>query len=341
MELNYILDIDSSERDPQQFPNPNDYVIKPNRRMYNVTNIKLISARIPTTQLLINEGNKQFDITTDSNNTIVLQEGTWSNGFNLASNLQDQLVNFDGLSNNLNVNYESNTQSFTFTNSNTTSFSFNFYGGSNGYATSTSVGTPAEVLGFSHSNISSTGNVLVSNIIDLNGPNSIIIALSSGSSNFHKQLYIDGAEFSIGSNSYDSPVSQPLATCYTGRILTEGLGQIIDYSGRDDPIDYRFYKGPEKSISKLRVQFYYNNGTKLIPYDFGNRNHILKFEITCSLDKFVDLPKNVKPTALPPPIEFKHKKRLTVKQKQTLIVILIALFGGLVMLSMFKRPVII
>lgn len=336
MELNYILDIDSSERDPQQFPNPNDYVIKPNRRMYNVTNIKLISARIPTTQLLINQGNKQFDIT-DSNNTIVLQEGTWSNGFNLASNLEDQLVNFDG-SNSITVDYEQNTHSLSFTSP--VNFSFNFYGGSNGYATSSSVGTPAEVLGFSHSN-TSVGTTLLSNVINLNGPNSIIIALSSGSSDFHKELYIDGAEFSVDSNSYDSPVTIPLTTCYTGRILTNDLGETINYDGTKDPVDYRFYKGPEKSISKLRVQFYYNNGTKLIPYDFGNRNHILKFEITCSLDKFVDLPKNVKPTALPPPVEFKHKKRLTVKQKQTLIIILIALFGGLIMLSMFKRPVII
>lgn len=336
MELNYILDIDSSERDPQQFPNPNDYVIKPNRRMYNVTNIKLISARIPTTQLLINQGNKQFDIT-DSNNTIVLQEGTWSNGFNLASNLEDQLVNFDG-SNSITVDYEQNTHSLSFTSP--VNFSFNFYGGSNGYATSSSVGTPAEVLGFSHSN-TSVGTTLLSNVINLNGPNSIIIALSSGSSDFHKELYIDGAEFSVDSNSYDSPVTIPLTTCYTGRILTNDLGETIKYDGTKDPVDYRFYKGPEKSISKLRVQFYYNNGTKLIPYDFGNRNHILKFEITCSLDKFVDLPKNVKPTALPPPVEFRHKKRLTTKQKQTLIIILIALFGGLIMLSMFKRPVII
>ena len=336
MELNYILDIDSSERDPQQYPNPNDYVIKPNRRMYNVTNIKLISARIPTTQLLINEGNKQFDIT-DSNNTIVLQEGTWSNGFNLASNLEAQLVNFDG-SNSITVNYEQNTHSLSFTSP--VNFSFNFYGGSNGYATSSSVGTPAEVLGFSHSN-TSVGTTLLSNVINLSGPNSIIIALSSGSSDFHKELYIDGAEFSVDSNSYDSPTTLPLTTCYTGRILTNDLGETIKYDGTKDPVDYRFFKGPEKSISKLRVQFYYNNGTKLIPYDFGNRNHILKFEITCSLDKFVDLPKNVKPTALPPPVEFKHKKRLTTKQKQTLIIILIALFGGLIMLSMFKRPVII
>jgi hypothetical protein len=338
MELNYILDVDSSERDPQQFPNPNDYIVKPNRPMYNVTNIKLVSARIPTTQLLINEGNKQFDIT-NSNNTIVLQEGTWSNGFNLASNLTDQLVSFDGI-NDITINYEQNTHSLSFTSP--VDFSFNFYGGSNGYATSSPIGTPAEVLGFSHSN-TSIGTTLFSNVINLNGPNSIIIALSSGSSDFHKQLYIDGAEFSINSNSYDSPVTRPLTTMYTGRILTNDLGEIIKYDGRKDPVNYRFYKGPEKNISQLRVQFYYNNGTKLIPYDFGNRNHILKFEITCSLDKFVDLPKDVKPTALPPPVEIENqiKNRFTVKQKQTIIVVLVALFGGLVLLSMLKRPVII
>lgn len=337
--MNYILDIDSSERDTVKSPNPNDYIVTLNRPLYNVSNIKLVSARIPTSQLLINQGNKQFDV--GYGNTIVLHEGTWSNGYTLASNIEDQLTNFDSLSNNITVNYESNTHSLTFQNSNAASFSFDFYGGSNGYATSSTVGTPADILGFTHSNVTSTGNVLVSNVINLNGPTNLILALSSGSSEFHKKVYINGGEFSIGSNTYDGSVNTPLTTCYTGRILTEQLGEVIQYKGKDDPIDYTFYEGPEKSIHRLRVQFYYNNGTKLIPYDFGNRNHILKFEIKCSLDKFVDLPKNVKPTELPPPVEIQYKKRLTAKQKQTLVVVLVALLGGLIVLSMFKRPVII
>ena len=330
MEHKYILDIDSSERDPAKFSNPNDYNVKLNRDLYNVTNIKLVSARIPTTQLLINNGNKQFDVT---GNTVVLQEGTWSNGFNLASNLTDQLVNFD-TTNDITVTYKQNTHSLTFTSG--VDFSFDFYNGSNGYATSSPVGTPAEVLGFSYSNVNSTGTTLVSNVINLNGPNSIIIALSSGSSNFTKPLYINGGEFSIGSNSYDSPVST-LTTNYTGRILTKNLGEILDYKNRDDPIDYIFYKGPGKNINRLQVQFYYNIGTKLIPYDFGNRNHILKFEITCSLDKFIDLPKNVESTDLPPPVEFDFKKNFSIKQKQIIIIVLILLLGGFVILLLIKK----
>ena len=140
----YILDIDSSERDTSQYPNPNDYIAQLNRKIYNVSDIKLVSARIPNTQLLINEGNKQFDI--GSGNTVVLHEGTWNTGESLASNLTDQLTNFDGLSNNIIVSHDSNTHSLTFQNSNAASFSFDFYGGSNGYATSSTVGTPVHPL---------------------------------------------------------------------------------------------------------------------------------------------------------------------------------------------------
>ena len=119
----YILDIDSSERDPLKYTSPNDYVINLNRRMYNVTNIKLISAIIPNSQLLINKGNKQFDVGTG--NTVILPEGTWSNGYDFASNLTDSLTNFSG-TDDITVTYEQNTQALTFTSSGP-DFSFDFY----------------------------------------------------------------------------------------------------------------------------------------------------------------------------------------------------------------------
>ena len=37
--MNVLLDIESDERNPVQYPDPNDYVIKLNRDIYNVTNI--------------------------------------------------------------------------------------------------------------------------------------------------------------------------------------------------------------------------------------------------------------------------------------------------------------
>jgi hypothetical protein len=153
---------------------------------------------------------------------------------------------------------------------------------------------------------------------------------------------MDGGEFSFGNTNTDVPVTQPLKTTYMGRILTSGkTGNMLKYNGRDDPVDHRFYKGTEKSIDRLRVNFYYNNGSKLIPYDFGNRNHILKLEFTCSLDKMNTLEKKFTPTELPPPIEIQRKERISYKQKQMFIIIAVALCVGLLLLSMFKRPAVV
>ncbi|MDA9847001.1 hypothetical protein N9C10_03645 [Flavobacteriaceae bacterium] len=336
----YIFDIDSSERDPLKYTSPNDYVIKLNRRMYNVTNIKLVSALIPNSQLLINKGNKQFDVgqISGGSNVVVLPEGSWSNGYQLASNLTDSLVGKnDG--NDISVAYEQNTQALTFTSS--SNFSFDFYDGSNGFVTNSNVGTPAEILGFPFAN-TTPATTLVSNVVNFYGPSSIILGLSSGSSVFDKMVYIDGGEFSFGNTYNDVPVTQPLKTTYMGRILTSNkTGDMLDYNGRDDPVDHRFYRGPENSIDRLRVKFFYNNGSKLIPYDFGNRNHVLKFEFTCSLDKLNTLERNVTPTALPPPIEIERKERISYKQKQMFIIIAVALCVGLILLSMFKRPAVV
>jgi len=332
----YILDIDSSERDPLKYTSPNDYVIKLNRRMYNVTNIKLVSALIPNSQLLINKGNKQFDVGTG--NTVVLTEGTWTDGYQLASNLTDSLTDFSG-ANDIAVSYDQNTQALSFTSS--VNFSFDFYGGSNGYVTNSNVGTPANVLGFTFAN-TTPATTLISNVVNFYGPNSLILGLSSGSSTFDKMVYMNGGEFSFGNIYSDVPVTQPLKTTYMGRILTsDKTGDMLDYNGRDDPVDHQFYKGPEKSIDRLRVKFFYNNGSKLIPYDFGNRNHVLKIEFTCSLDKLNNLERNVTPTALPPPIEIERKERISYKQKQMFIIIAVALSVGLLLLSMFKRPTVV
>lgn len=335
----FILDVDSSERDSELYPNPNDYTVKLNRPLYNVTKINLVSARIPNSQLLINHGNKQFDVGTG--NTIVLHEGSWATGESLASNLTDQLTNFDGESNNIAVTYNSNTQSLTFTNSDSSQFSFDFYNGSNGYTTSSTVGTPAHVLGFCNSNMTSNASgVLVSNIIDLSGPTSLILSMSSGSDDYYKEVFVNGGAFSINSNTYESTSVSPLKSTYVGRILTSNIGQIIDYNGNDDPVTYKFWKGSEKSVNELRIKFYYNNGTKLIPYDFGFRNHILKFEIECSLDKFKTLESESEDVSikLPPPVDLQERPRFFNKRhKTTYIVIVIALFLGLLILSFIKR----
>ena len=62
-------------------------------------------------------------------------------------------------------------------------------------------------------------------------------------------------------------------------------GDVINYSGADDAVDHYFHSGPQKSINRLKIQFYYSSNNRLIPYDFRNANHVLKLSIMCSTDK--------------------------------------------------------
>ena len=61
-EETYLLEIDSSQRDTVKYPDPNDYVVTVNRPMYNINQIKLISARIPLPQWTIDTFNNKIKI---------------------------------------------------------------------------------------------------------------------------------------------------------------------------------------------------------------------------------------------------------------------------------------
>ena len=331
--MGYLVDIDSSERDPIEYPNPNDYTVHLNNRVYDITSIKIVSARVPTCQPLINSGNKQIDVNGD---TFVLDEGTYTNGTDLASNLQISLGDTVN-----SVIFDSFTNKLTFSNTeDSTAFSFNFYGGSNGYATSTTVGPPAYVMGFNGANTESSTSI-TSSYIDLNGPGSIFVRITSGLDDLDKPLFIDGGTFSTGDGTFDSTNMKPISPHYIGRILTTNINEIIDFNGVDDPIQYNFIKGTGKFIDDLRIRFYYNNGTKLIPYDFGKRNHNLKIEIECSLDKGLGQFGNpVEQLELPQPVEIPNllpKNRFDNSQKTILIVSVISLLLGLALLSFMRK----
>ena len=109
--MNVLLDIESDERNPVQYPDPNDYVIKLNRDIYNVTNISLEAAQIPLSQTLINEYNNTFSVNSSS---ISLPNRNFSNGYDLAGVLQTELGG--GNSNIDSVVYNSNTEALSFSN---------------------------------------------------------------------------------------------------------------------------------------------------------------------------------------------------------------------------------
>jgi hypothetical protein len=163
--------------------------------------------------------------------------------------------------------------------------------------------------------ITSTTNTITTGSVNLQGADAIIVKLSSGSDEFNKTIFSD------------SPF-------YTGRILM--CGDVINYSGVDDAVEHNFDSGVQKTISSLRVQFYYSSNNRLIPYDFRNANHILKLAVTCSTDKFVNIPKLMRDDNLPTPLsipEFEDNHRWDVY-----LPIFFVVATGIFLLFVMKNP---
>lgn len=310
--MEYILDIDSDERDYNKYPNSNDFTIDLNRPFYDVSDFRLISANLPITQLTINEGNRHFDV---DGTLITLPIGNYTDPAVLAADIQIALA--PPTTNVNSVVYNSNTLSFTFSNtlgpSNT--FSFNFENGQFGSNTNTITGTPATLFGFGDLDVASTANTLTGGVVDLHGPTSLLLRITSGLDDMKKKVYDNDGQ-----------------SLYTARIMTSVSSGMMFYRGPDDPVDYYFQEGRFKSIEQLRFRFYYINGSKLIPYDFGNRNYSLKFKLQCSLDKLEPLSKH---KHIGPKEEEKEEE---VKRSPFPYLVGIILIMGLLFLISFRQP---
>ena len=284
--MDYILDIDSSERNVLSYPDSNNYVINLNRTLYNVTDFKLISAIVPVVQSTINEGNRRLEV---DGVQVQLNVKNYTNGVDLASNLLAEFTT-QGVSNVTSVIFDTSRDTLTFSNVGTgNNFTMSFYDGWYGANVSPSdSGTPASVMGFNGTNVTSTGGVLFSEVIDLHGPTSLILKVSAGSRDMKKYVYNEDGQ-----------------SVYTGRLLTTTNGdEMLDFNGPDDPVDHHFHEGPMETIDQLQIEFFYNNGKKLVPYNFGKRNHVLKFQVKCNLDKLIALKDQVETvTELPPPVD--------------------------------------
>jgi hypothetical protein len=288
------LDVDSGERDPSLYPNPNDYTIKLNRTLYDVTKLTLVGARIPNCQNLINVGNKQFQL---DSTTYILQEATYTNGADLASNLQTTLAG----SNVTQVTFNSKDSTLTFSSTpNDDWFAFRFSTGSNGYATNSLVGPPAAVLGFNGTDVNTPDGSyeITSDVIDLDGPTSLFMRITCKGDEFDKDIYVNGGTFSFGNSGAMSTFAS-IPPNYIGRIIQKS-GVVTQYNKTDATIEYDV---PNLNVDELRIRFYWNNGNKLVPYDFGKRNHILKFEVACETDRLSKVYDEGPVDELPPPVD--------------------------------------
>ena len=317
----HTLDIDSGERDTNVYAHANNYVVTLKEPIYDVTKVTLVSARIPTPQLTICSTNKTFSIydsgAPDDTIEVTLDETNYTSGATLASDLdtkmQPPLTCIDS------VVFDSDTNALTFSNTESSNiFSFEFFDGTNGYLSNVALTTPHQVLGFSSKNPTAADSV-VSGAINLEGPNSLILRLTAGSDELTKTIY-------------------SVTPFYTGHILLNG-SDFINYHHADDPLTHEFYKGPQKFIRDIKIEFFYTSHGRLIPYDFRNQDHVLKFEITGSTDKLEGLPKvssEVVNKVLPPPISIPTQLDDVYKWKEYLSIGII-IFVGIVLLSLMRR----
>ena len=318
----HTLNIDSSERDTSIYTYANNYVVNLDNPIYDISNIKLVSARIPTPQLMTSATNKTFSV--DGVN-ITLNETNYSNGYVLAEDLDIELAPSNSHIDS--VIFDEETDSLVFSNTQATDdFTIEFYDGTNGYLSNTSpLTTPHQIMGFSSKNFTSTNNTLRSGAINLNGPNSLVLKLTTGSDEFTQTVY----------------TSTPF---YTGHILLDG-SDFINFNGADDVLVHHFHSGSQKMIKDVKVEFFYMSHGRLIPYDFRNQDHILKFEITGSTDKLENLPKV--PIEEPKKVEKEEPiisipevvKNSYIWRKEYLYIALIVIVGLLLIFFMKGKPI--
>lgn len=321
------LTIDSGQRDASLYENPNDYVINLETPIYDVSQIKLVSARIPTPQLLICGTNQAFDfevIYSDPTNSptqhsITYVEGNYDGASLAAGFASVGLFNF-------NMTYDADKNKFNMGNPTHSSghgisqIIFKFKTGSRGYDdTSATQTTMHQILGLPALDVAMPGNEF--GAANFSGPNSLVMRISSGSEKMNQTLPTSG----------QTPY-------YTGHILLDGT-DFVNVSGTDDKVIHEFHSGSLKSISDLRIEFFYMSHGRLIPYDFRNQDHVLKFEITCSTDKLENLTplEEEKPEEKLPDISIPEEKNLYEWKIEYIYITLIIFTGLLLIMSMGKK----
>jgi hypothetical protein len=136
-------------------------------------------------------------------------------------------------------------------------------------------------------------------VIDLTGATSLFVRISCRGEDFDRDIYVNGGTFSFDTNIQTSNIAS-IPPTYAGRIILRNIGELTQYTQNDRQITYDV---PDLNIDQLRIRLYWNNGNKLIPYDFGKRNHIMKFEIECQADRLAKKYEEGPVDELPPPVD--------------------------------------
>ena len=323
------LTIESGQRDATVYPNPNDYVVRLETPIYDVSQIKLVSARIPTPQLLICGTNQAFDFEVQFSSLPAQTFGiTYSQGNYDGASLAAGFTSVGNI--NFNMTYDASKNRFamgTPTHNDGHAISqikFLFKSGPRGFDdTSATQTTMHQILGLPALDVAMPGSDF--GAANFDGPNALVLRLSSGSEQLSQTLP------TAGQTPY-----------YTGHILLPGGSDFVNVNGADDTLTHDFHSGPLKTIRDLRVEFFYMSHGRLIPYDFRNQDHVLKFEVSCSTDKLENLTP-LPPPSTTPPDEEKEETVNIPEQNENLykveyIYIGLIIFTGILLILSMGKP---
>jgi hypothetical protein len=313
----HVVHVDSTERNPVQYPSVNDLTVSLNVPVYDITSIKLVSAKIDFLQPTIHRLNNKFGV---DSNTVTLYDGQYT-GNTLASNLLTA-IKATGYSNIDTISYDESGRYLYIANSTATgTFTFNFYRDSNGYTDQTrSVYTPASVLGLSGQTVGPMSFMFTP--LNLNGPTNLILRVTTQTDDLYPSIYTNKD------------------TQYIGRLCTfrRESSTVIEYKGDSDTIVHQFTKGPERYVNTLRIRWYQSIDNVIVPYNFYGGQYFLKLEIVGTPDKLSTNGRPVRLPDLPPPTDapsVEYPRRLF---NSAYIMVAIIVFTGILLLLRVKSP---
>ena len=265
-----------------------------------------------------------FELRNVETSIINLYNRSFTNGDDLASNISDHITQ-------VTVSFDSDTNALTWLNNDPNKTKVLKFGdGVNaryGLGTDDTVSnlitsqntTPHQVFGNPPQNITiSGGGTYTGGSINLEGPNALLIRIGSGSETFNKDVY----------------VREPF---YTGQILLNG--DYVNYTSSEDPVEHTFFSGSHKNLKKLHISFFTMSLGRLIPYEFRNQEHVLKFKIECNTGKFKAISKHTAPDVgvLPPPISIPELEDPYRWNQQYILIAVITFLGILTLIITRKR----
>lgn len=317
----YNLDLDSGERDPLIYLNSNSFTISLKTPVYNVSNIEVVSVRLPRPRTIGYFNNKftiqdaigTYDVTIDPLDSNL-------NSYTQLASYTQLLIRSSGCDTINDVSYTNNV--FVFSNTlGTSNFSLNFYSGTHGWSSNNiSYTTPNQMFGFPSRDIMSSNGVLRGNKPDIeHALKTFILKISSGSSEFNQDVYTN-------------------TPFYTGVFLntdTDSNKDYILFKSQDDPFLHEFNTGIQKEINSLTFEWFHKENNKLIPIDFNGRDYAIKLKLYGNTDKLESLPKVSRNTELPPPISIPELENPYRWKEYASIALII--FVGIIALMITKR----